>query len=243
MPHGKKTRILMNQFDLSQFFQEFSAPRSRDLGELTGFQPDATDGGNRIWAPGYGTTVVNLSGKADFAADTVDAVMSQAFSDEVELVFTAGRLGLNAVGEPAEMCAPFETSYEVSSPFSDAVGCSAAFQANGPYERGVVLHERKSESAIMQSAAVDNTVPTTNGGVSHLHVVSISGITSCTIKVQHSLDGATWTDLDTFAAVTAVGSQRRVVAPGTTVNRRLRAAISAVTGTGTVVFVVTFARR
>jgi hypothetical protein len=89
--------------------------------------------------------------------------------------------------------------------------------------------------------SVDETAATTGGAVAHLHVTAFDG-TSVTITVQHSEDNSVWVDLLTFTAVTGVTKERVELAAGTTVNRYVRAIISAGTWTS-VTFTVAFARR
>jgi hypothetical protein len=92
---------------------------------------------------------------------------------------------------------------------------------------------------------VDNTAPSTNGGVAHLHVTANTRNGATTFKVQHSTDNSTWVDLVTFTSVTAAttGAQRVEVASGTTVQRHLRAQATTAGTTGSITYTVSFARR
>src|SRR4030095_11126959 len=79
------------------------------------------------------------------------------------------------------------------------------------------------------------------GAVAHLHVLAFTG-TTATIKIQHSTDNSTWVDLITFTAVTAAGKQRATVNTGVTINRFVRAIVSAGTFTS-MTFLLAFGRR
>ena len=116
---------------------------------------------------------------------------------------------------------------------------TADLQADGGIDSGVILHIKEAETGTENGASVDNGAASTNGYAALLHVF-VDNITSVTVKVQHSTDNSSWSDLCTFTAFSGVGSE---IKTGTgTVNRYTRYIISAFTGTSTT-FAVSFARR
>lgn len=117
------------------------------------------------------------------------------------------------------------------------------FAAFGAMETGVILSTLAAKTSSSNSTAVNNGGSSLNGGGAYVQVTAMSGFTSVTIKVQHSPNGSSWSDLATFTAVTAAPTAEFVaVAAGTTVNQHLRA-LWTVTGSGSITFFVGFARR
>lgn len=135
-----------------------------------------------------------------------------------------------------------ELNFNTSAAVADVVGVTAAFQSDGLVDAGVVLDPETAITIDTNGTSVDNTAATSNGGVAHLHVTAYSGLTSNSIIIEHSTNNSTWTTLATFTSVTGTGSERLVVAAGTTVNRYLRIRDD-VTGTGSCTRFVSFARR
>lgn len=135
-----------------------------------------------------------------------------------------------------------ELNFNTSAAVGDVVSATVAFQSDGLVDPGVVIDPETAITVDTNGTSVDNTAATSNGGVAHLHVTAYSGLTSNSIILEHSTNNSVWTTLATFTLVTGTGSERLVVAPGTTVNRYLRIRDD-VTGTGSCTRFVSFARR
>ena len=135
-----------------------------------------------------------------------------------------------------------ELNFNTTAPVADVVNATVAFQSDGLVDPGVVIDPETAITVDTNGTSVDNTAATSNGGVAHLHVTAYSGLTSNSIILEHSTNNSVWTTLATFTLVTGTGSERLVVAPGTTVNRYLRIRDD-VTGTGSCTRFVSFARR
>ncbi len=134
------------------------------------------------------------------------------------------------------------TGFNGTAKHDQLVMLAVSTQNDGPMDPGVVIEDLNTISADTNGASVDNGAATSNGGVWHIHVTAFSGLTSDSIILEHSTDNSTWATLDTSTLVTAIGSERRVVAAGTTVRRHLRVRDD-VTGTGSISRQVSFARR
>jgi len=147
---------------------------------------------------------------------------------------TAGSLAWMLLGN--------QSAATVSSPVSDVVTANVTVQQDGLADWGIVLDTETAITTDTNGASTDNAALTSNGGVAHLHVTAYSGLTSNAIRIEHSVDNAAWSTLGSFASVTAVGSERLVIAVATTVNRYLRV-VDDVTGSGSCTRIVTFDRR
>lgn len=135
-----------------------------------------------------------------------------------------------------------ELNFNTTAAAADVVNATVAFQSDGLVDPGVVIDPETAITVDTNGTSVDNTAATSNGGVAHLHVTAYSGLTSNSVIIEHSTNNSVWTTLATFTLVTGTGSERLVVAPGTTVNRYLRIRDD-VTGTGSCTRFVSFARR
>lgn len=136
-----------------------------------------------------------------------------------------------------------QSSVTFGASVGDMAMTSVNIQPDGGVDWGQVIAIEAAVTADGNGTAVDNGAATANGGVAQIHSTAFSGLTSNAVVVEHSVDGSTsWATLATFATVTAVGSERVVVAPGTAVRRYLRVRDD-VTGSGSHTRFVSFARR
>lgn len=121
---------------------------------------------------------------------------------------------------------------------ADMMKLTASLKGNGRAGLfGKLLHPLGSDTVSTNSASLDNSASSANGGRGTLHVTVCTG--TWTIKIEHSTDNSTWASLITFTAATGATSQTVEVTG--TVNRYLRVTSSEdVAGTAT--FVCGFAR-
>lgn len=136
-----------------------------------------------------------------------------------------------------------QSSVTYGTTVSDLAMANVSIQPDGPVDWGQVVAAEAAITIDGNGAAVDGGAASSNGGVAHIHSTAFTGLTNNIITIEHSVDGATsWSTLATFATVTGIGSERVVVAPGTTVRRYLRV-VDNVTGAGSHTRFVAFARR
>lgn len=240
--HGRNTAVLVNQYNLSSYFNEASTSATVETGETTTF---GVAQGSKTYITGLNDGAVSLSGLFDGDANAVDEVLNSVLGSDTDVNFTVADDGGMIVGRRCAIGQSIETSYEVAAPVADVVSASAEFQPDGGLQRGVILAALDSINSTSNGTSVDNGAATTNGGTAMLHVPVNTRNGNITIKVQHSADNSTWADLATFAAVTSSTktSERLSVASGTTVNRYLRASYTVAGSTGSATIAVAFARR
>jgi hypothetical protein len=180
----------------------------------------------------------------DGSASAVDAVLSSSIGSDSLAPVTFAVNG-TSVGSRVAILQAKTTSYEVSAPVGDVVSVSYDAQADGGIDYGVSLVALGAVTATTNGTAVDNAVSSANGGMAQLHVTANSWSAGATFKVQHSADNSTWADLATFTVVatTVTTSERVAVAAGTTVNRYLRGQVTLASGTGSITYQISFARR
>lgn len=245
--HGKGTAVLVNQYDLSAYFNSVDVAQTIDTAETTAF-----GGSAKSYIPGLADATLSISGLFATDATGSDAILATALgAATTPLVTVAYESG--AIGKRAVVAKAHETNYAVSTPVGDVVSVTADFNAstdattNVTYglRTGVMLTAGASIAfgSLGNLASVDNTASSAAGGFANLHVTanSITG-GATTIKVQHSTDNSTWADLITFSAVSASTLASQQSAVSGTVNRYLRATASTAGSSGAITYHISFAR-
>jgi hypothetical protein len=148
--------------------------------------------------------------------------------------------GAGAIGNRCTVAQVIDTSYQITGSISDAVQVTAEFQADGTgvsgAYRGVVLAPLAAYSNGQNTTGFDGGAASSNGLVANLHVLIAGG--STTVKIQHSTDNSSWTDLITFTTGAVQFCEHKTTTG--TVHRYLR--VNVVTD-GLPVMVVTAARK
>lgn len=234
-----KARAMVNQFDVSPFITKVSPIRAQKLSDCTTLADDS-----REYTPSLKEGTLNMDGlyRSSGVVTSLDDIFG-ALPDTSFVVsaYPEGRVA----GKPAYLMLADEQNYNMDAVVGDLVKCQIAFMARArAIERGVSLHDLTAEVGTANGSAIDNGAATANGGVAHLHVTEITGAApSITVKIQHSTNGSTWADLQSFAAITAAGFERIEIAAGTTVNQHRRVVVTFGGTTTSVTYNVSFAGR
>lgn len=247
--HGASTRLLVNEREVSSEVSGWTVTGARNMSEVTTagqtagaagakFIPGLTSGTLAVRGPQDSDHTSGLTREIKDAIGVDNAILATCFPDGY------------AVGKPAHFVYGDASEWNIDSQVSDAVGYTFTAQADEGAESGYVLADLVARTATANGTAVDRGTSlsagpqaySVNGLAAALHVTAYSGFTSVAIKIQHSPDNSVWTDLVAFTNVTAVGQERVKVAAGTQINRYLRA-VTTVTGTGSITYLVAAAPR
>jgi hypothetical protein len=239
--HGKNAKIFLSNFDISAYLNEAVTTKTADSNETTTF-----GAGSKTFLAGLGDGKIAIKGLFDGSANALDSI-AQPLVGAADTTITIAEMGVATLGNPCKIANVQTGHYETSAPVHDVVSAAMEFQGDGGVDRGVILAGLRSTvfGTADNATGVDGLAATTNGGVAAVHVTgyALTGGT-VTVKVQHSTDNTTFADLATLLnAVSAVGNAVVYVAPGTTVNRYLRAQITTTGSAGTVTTTLSFARR
>lgn len=243
---GTGIRVYANEFAVSGNVAAANAQHSRGVSDVT----VVTTAGGMNYVPGLMSGSIALRGPADSSADLA-AEINAAVGVDNNLLITVLPDG-TAVGKPAAFTLGDPTDYTLDASVADALGYTVTSTADESVDFGYVLVAPTAITADGNGTAVDRgtslsagpVANTPNGLAAALHVTAYSGLTSVAIKIQHSTDNSSWADVTggAFVAVTAVGSQRITVPRGTQLNRYVRA-VTDVTGTGSITYLMAFAPR
>jgi hypothetical protein len=225
--HGSNAAIHVNGYDLTAYFSSFESQGSTDIAETTVFQQTA-----KTYIVGLSDGQLSGEGFFDPTAGATGDVLDRALSNRSENVTcywpntdTLGNTGVGLSGQ--------ETAYNVKSDVGDANKVTAEFQSNVGRE-GITSHRALASSTASGTATVvDNTVGSPGHPVGYLQVTSCTGGT-VTVKIQHSADNSSYSDLLTFTNITTVNAPfaERIEASGT-VHRYTRAVTTHNGGTAT----------
>lgn len=221
--HGRGTRILVSEFDLSTYFKDASMASTVDTPESTAFQSDT-----KTYVVGMTDGRFSLGGMFSGDANGVDEVFSAAFGDETPVIFTYAPEGL-AVGRKVWGAAAIETSYGISGSVSDIVAVSAEFQGTGGVRSGWSLASPDTPiSADGNGTVVDTGSAFTGAAYAVLHVLSNASTQDATISVMHATSaGGVYASLGSFNPVTAGDiTAQKLVIPSGSLRRYVRIAAS-----------------
>lgn len=239
--HGKSTVVLCNSANMSPYLKEVSSNQGVEMSDVTAFGTTGT----KAYLPGLKDGKVSASGMFDGTIYIGSDAVFQSILGSSTVVELSVFPDTDAIGKRGFIAECWETSYNLSSPVADVVQASAEFQASGGVDYAVSLQALSAQTATGNGTAVDNTTSTTNGGVAMLHVTANTQNSTTIVKIQHSVDNTTWTDLGsafTTVPATTTTSERIVIASGTTVNRYLRV-VRTIAGTGSITYQTSFARK
>lgn len=246
--HGSNVVLLLDGFDMSPYFREFSMEGSQAFHDATVF-----GNSSRVKVPGLKDGKASGTGFFDPTAVVGSFVVlkgkftGSSPASASSAIVTMGLNGL-AVGGRVQMGFFDEASLDTKVVLEGLEMLTFAGDADQDgIDYGVSLHALAAETAFtFTGTAVDNAVQTTNGGVGVIHVTAIAGASpNLTFKIQHSVDNSVWVDLiATFTAITSANQAQRVeVAAGTTIRRYTRVLVTNGGTTSSCTFVAAFARR
>lgn len=251
--HGSSTRVLVNDREVSSEISGWTMAGTRVMSEVTVVGQTPGQAG-ATFTPGLESGTLTIRGPQQASpASGLTAEIQAAVGVDNSFLCTALPAGAG-IGLPAMFVVGDMSAYAVDAAVASAVGMTLTAAADEGVEFGWQLSAFQAYTAdLLAGTAVDrgallsviNGTPqpyTVNGFAASMHVTAYTGFTGVAVKIQHSADNSTWSDLVAFTNVTAVGAQRVLVARGTQINRYLRASID-VTGTGSVTLLVTAAPR
>jgi hypothetical protein len=232
--HSKNSRILVNATSQSGYVTAWTAQHSRAVASVSVLSST----GER-YIPGLQSGSVSITGLFDSTAGSLHAeTITDIGTDDGYLVSIAPD-GF-ALGAPVFIAISDIANYTVTSTLTDAVHVNVDAVPGDGVDWGNALHDLSAETADVNGTGLDNSASSANGGVAALHVTAYSGLTNAVIKVQHSTNNSVWSDLITFTTVTGTTWERKTVTG--TVNQYTRSFLD-VTGSGSVTFALSFARR
>ncbi len=244
--HGKDTAVYIDEFDLTSYFTDTSVSMDNDVAETTAFGDT-----NKTLITGLRSGTLSLSGLWAADTDGSDEELQALLGNATTPILTL-REGAAAIGSRAIIAQANETSYAITSPVADVHTVSAEFECTPnqvsnltfALAAGVQLTAGASiaHGSLGNLSSVDNGASSANGGAGTLHVPTNTVNGNTTIKIQHSANNSTWADLISFTVVGSTAKTSELKAVSGTVNRYLRATASTAGSSGSITFMIAFAR-
>lgn len=220
--HGRNARVWFNDTDLSAYMHTTGLEVDVDNADSTVLDND----GWRTNIAGQAGATASFDGYHDVALD--DVLQAAIAVDSGVLTYCPG--GGTTVGDAARLIAVTATAIG-EAPSPDAVSpVSWAVASQAALAFGYVLHPLDEDTNTTTGDDIDGGASSSTGWTAHLHVTLVDG-GSWVITVQDSADGSTgWATIATFAAKTAVGSERLLSAAADTAVKRYTRVVATRTG-------------
>lgn len=220
--HGKRTRVYLNGYDVSAYFNTAETSLTAEAVEASGFTEE-----EKVYVVGQRHGTMRLAGQFDNdGAAGVEKrlwdVLPPATNPIVSIVSADAA---DAGGWSAE---DIETAFSVSSPVAGVVAMNADFTPNGAPDRTrTVAPKGTITTATAALASYNGGGSTVQGLTGYLHVFSVLGGTPVFV-IEGSDNGTSgWTTMLSFAGVAAAGApQAQKVDVSGTIKPYLRANVS-----------------
>jgi len=211
--HGKGTKILANQYDVSAFMNKVDSPRPIDTPETTTFGKN-----DKCYIPGIADATVGMEGFWDGNPGAIDEILDSTFGAAQNTKLSWYYNG-DSIGQPGFGANLINNAHNTTSTLDSAIKISVGGQSVVGRERLISLF---STAVAMTGTGVTGTTPVdlgatgNGGGAAYLHITQFGGGSLSALTVQHaSAQGGSYTDVVTFITPTGASSQRIEIATGT----------------------------
>lgn len=231
--------VVADGYDLSCYLQSCEMSQSTDMLESTALCTTNA----RTFVPGLTERMITGEGFWNHNSTTdalgTDYGFNSEISSSANRIITVGPDG-SANGDVAWLFNTKQAKYSVKETVGEIIMASFEAKATldgGEYGFGAPGYILLSQAVTgtVNGTGVDDGAGATTGYVGHCHVTA-DNFTSMTVKLQHSTDNSSWADLATFSVFSGVGADQ-VANTATSVNRYVRAIVSAFSGTSATVVV------
>ncbi len=232
--HGIAAKFYWHDLDMTPYLESIEPAAERSMGEG---RPLAAGRVARV--AGFKDFRLALAGLYDGAAAGSHEFAWARFNESVQRAFSYLPQGDALSG--VAYCGINNLGSESQEAGDDILRMPVAVVASDCVERCRILCPLASKAADGNGASIDNGAATANGGIGIVHCTALDVAATVDVTIEHSINDADWDTLVTFTQLAATGSERIVVAEGTTVRQYLRA-VWDVTGGAATIFVA-FGRR
>lgn len=120
----------------------------------------------------------------------------------------------DTLGNVAYMGRDRASAFSVPSNPNDVIRVPIATIGSEDCTRGVVLHVFGAETSDDEETSVDGSSSSADGGYAYIMCELLTGAANVTVKIEHSADDVSYSDLLTFAVLTGSGDQVATIAAG-----------------------------
>lgn len=208
---SKNTVILVNGYNFSTYYTAYSAENSRNPRDVTGFGD-----GCKNYIPTINSGSITGDVLWDSSAASTHLILKSLPTGYVTLIPEGYTLGTPTVSLPF-----MQNNYNPKGKPDDAIRLGSikfeSYGSNVGVENGWALAHATITTTTTGSSVLDPTNAAVTATCSAtLHIWDTTSTDTYVIKVQHSANDSTWSDLITFSANgTSLTAERQAVASGT----------------------------
>jgi hypothetical protein len=232
--HGSTAQFMGNGYDLSTFLKSAGPSASREASDASTFGVLS-----KKYVAGLKDVTMSLEGVFDGVLDAIDDVMKAALDSNVDGLFSYFPFGQLVQGNLAYSMDTTHTSYEISTDVGDVAQITAEVATGnaGRFTRGLVARPYAVAAAGGNTTGLDAGAGfgATNPNSSVSLVVHATASASLNVKLQHSTDNISFTDVGTALVFSTGRGSQRLVLSSMTLNRYTRVLW---TGTGTFMAII-----
>ena len=183
--HGKNTKVLMNQYDLSAFLNNTDMTWEVDTPETTTYGND-----DRVFIGGLRGSTLSFGGfYSATSSAAIDEVVPTDLGNVTPKLLSYATSGFG-VGNRVYSVQSFYTNYTVTSPVDGVVTIALDVQGTDKLSDAVSLHNLTAVSSDGNSSVVDQANSSADGGIAYLHVTDINlpaaGELQCNVQYSPS---------------------------------------------------------
>ncbi len=240
--HGKNTGVVVNENDLSAFFNEADISGEAEIIDVTTFTNQS-----KRYIVGYRDGKVSLKGLfgskdplvSSDPKETDDVLRPILGDDTIAQNVLIAIEGLSVFGNSVSFFLAKQSKYSVTSPYNGVVSVMSDLTADRGISVGPLLLTKQARTVAGSSPAYDMGAATTKGFIAQINTLAVGATTSANIIIEDSADGATgWATIGSFTAASIAGAER--IETNGAVRRYVRASWT-FTGANGATFVVSFA--
>lgn len=196
--HGKNGRMYASGYDLSCYLNSVGLDKSIDTAETSVFCDDS-----KRYISGLKDATLSAEGVYDEDKDTIDNTLNELKQNvNIYSYFPASDAQENE--GYAFLAHKTATNFAVS--ITDAVNFSLAGQTTDGVDRITSITPKIEFTANGSTDSIDLGTGGTDGALLYLHTLGVSD--DATVKVEQSVDDATWTTLHNYGTISAIGANR-----------------------------------
>lgn len=196
---GFNSRAYLGGYRISPYINNIEFSKSFETAEVSTFEGQAKK---------YIATKSDATGTiGGWWEEALDSHMLGLFDGtENVLSFYPAGSAAGSIGKSANV---IETEIGTTSDQGGAVEISGSFQCTGAAVNTLSIIPETSYAVTTNTASLDNTVATTNGGYGVLHVTAVTG--TVPVVIEDSADNVSFATICTFTSVTAAGAQMKAI--------------------------------
>ena len=243
--HGKSTQVFCDSYELSSYFNSATITQTGDPNETSTFTNDS-----KTFIKGLTSGSLSLEGLYEASTDIDPTGTTKTFDQFLNGLVSATSPSVitwvpytMAAGSWVKGAYARLNSYDITSPVSDVVSASTSWDTGhaGASSSLVYASSWAAESlttgsavtpaagATVDGTTVNSGAASTSGYLAIWHIVANTSNATQEIKIQHSTNGSSWSDLVTIESPLAAGALSSGITGATsgTLNQYLRFQFSA----------------